>query len=337
MQKDISIIIPVYNAEKTIVATLESLELDKWTHSYEILLINDGSTDNSINEINAFIKNFKNIRIISQENGGVAKARNTGLRVAKGKFIYFSDADDIVHRAVLEKVIEIANQFSVDLVITDYETYDIVREKSDIFKLGIKENISYNRNDIVSIIFPKFFKGENEGLATLCNKLYVADIIETNHLMFTEWRTHGEDWEFNLEYFKCIKNFFILSETVYTYNLDGSQNYGKYSKTLGRCLIDSHEKRLNLNQEYVFFAKNSDEFIKLEIRFFYQMIKYLRLGQCAKKEKREFLKNKTVKKTLKRIIKIKNKHLSHYDISIRYKIGAILMSIGNYKLALKFI
>ncbi len=93
----ISVIIPLYNAENTILAALDSVKNQEGNFDFEILVINDGSTDKSAEKVQQFIDENPqlNIQLIHQENKGVSSARNAGLRLAKGEWIAFLDSDDV--------------------------------------------------------------------------------------------------------------------------------------------------------------------------------------------------------------------------------------------------
>ena len=100
----VSFIIPVYNVQKYLSRCLESV-LQQTYHNTEILLINDGSQDNSLAICEDYQKKDNRIQIINKENGGVSSARNTGLRIASGKYITFVDADDYVKEIYIETLI----------------------------------------------------------------------------------------------------------------------------------------------------------------------------------------------------------------------------------------
>ena len=99
----ISVIIAAYNAEKYLVETLQSV-VNQTLDDYEIITINDGSKDGTLDILKEYEKQHPNFTVISKENGGVSAARNDGLNVAQGKYVYFYDADDILELEALEKM-----------------------------------------------------------------------------------------------------------------------------------------------------------------------------------------------------------------------------------------
>lgn len=119
--KQLSIIIPVYNVEKYIYFCLESIFRQKVNRRcYEIIIINDGSNDKSIEAINDFASSNDNIIIINQDNQGVAAARNNGIKKANGKYILMLDSDDLLMNNTLDKWLEIAITSDADLVLSNY-------------------------------------------------------------------------------------------------------------------------------------------------------------------------------------------------------------------------
>ena len=112
---DISIIIPIYNAEKYLEKCLESIQRQTY-HNYEVICVNDGSQDKSNEIIERFSSQDSRIKIIKQENQGASVARNNGIREAQGEYIYFCDADDVIHPQLLETVHWFAKRFQADLV-----------------------------------------------------------------------------------------------------------------------------------------------------------------------------------------------------------------------------
>ena len=334
-QIDISIIIPFFNAEKNIAEAINSLHLENWNHTFELLLIDDGSSDNSKSIASSVTRNIRNVKIISQKNSGVSKARNTGIAESKGRYIFFADSDDLIHGNILENSIDVVDNLNVDLVIFNYQTYNKNTKLTKKEEINFENNKIYNKDKIKDIVFKRLFVGDNVGLVNLWNKIYKAEIIRKNQIKFSEWRTHGEDWEFNINYYEKINNFYFCGDIVYTYCLDGSQNYNKYGSSIGKCFIQGYKLMSDFNAKYTLFPKNSIEYLKYEIRFFNQIIAYLRLNSIVKEEKISFLKNKTVKRTLRKIIGIERSNLCFLDISRKHKLIAFLLLLKNYTLALR--
>ena len=114
---DVSIIVPVYNAEKTIERCLDSILKQITTYKYEIIVIDDGSTDNSLKKIEEY-KRF--IKIIKQSNGGPGKARNRGIKEAQAPFLLFVDSDDYVANNFVDTFLNVEKNTNADIVICNF-------------------------------------------------------------------------------------------------------------------------------------------------------------------------------------------------------------------------
>lgn len=120
---DLSIIVPVYNVEKYVRTCIESIYkqgLDE--KSFEVIIVNDGSTDHSMEMITDIIAAHQNIAVINQENQGLSDARNNGIKAAKGEYILMPDSDDILIENSLKPLLEKAMETKVDLVVADFLT-----------------------------------------------------------------------------------------------------------------------------------------------------------------------------------------------------------------------
>jgi len=329
-----SIIIPTYNAEKTIIKTLNCFK-NLSRYSFEVLIINDGSNDDTEKICRDYCEKDERFRLINKKNGGVSSARNVGIDNANGKYIFFADSDDEILLSGFVKMIEKAEEFVSELVIANYFAYNRLQNEKVLFSHCIPCDILLDKNYIDKEIMKRYFVGENIGLANLWNKLFCTDIIKYNNIRFDERRTHGEDWAFNIKYFQFIKSFIAIKESIYIYNLDGSQKYDKYIKKLGWGLIDGYNIKSEINSHYCFFSEDSFEFRKVSVNFVYQIIDFLKLKQCDLKEKRSFLKHKIVRQGLKRVLKIQNTELYRYGLSKRSKLSVLLLLMGSIKLGIK--
>ena len=169
---DVSIIIPVYNTEKYLKKCLESI-LNQEYQVKEIIVINDGSTDNSKKVVNDFIKKYDNIIYIEKKNGGQASARNLGLKKAKGNYISFIDSDDYVEKNLYKELSKYMDK-SYDIIIFDY-TY--------IFS-------NYNRvakgiicKDNNNVTMKEYLLCTN---VSPCNKLFKREYLEKSNFSFPE-------------------------------------------------------------------------------------------------------------------------------------------------------
>lgn len=209
---DVSIIIPVYNAEKTLEKLLNSLITSETQVEYEIILVNDGSTDNSLKICQEYKKQYEFIKVIDQKNGGPSTARNNGIENAEGEFILFCDSDDYVSENMLE------NLFSYEKA--DLVVYGVVDELwSSERIISEKHHKPIEKKYISGIEFLEDFHYllENNLLYSQCTKMYRRKIIEENGVRFSPDLTMGEDVLFNLSYFHYIETVQIIPVELYHY------------------------------------------------------------------------------------------------------------------------
>lgn len=197
-----SIVVPVYNAQKSIRRMLESV-LNQSYKNFELICINDGSTDESLKILKDFSKNDSRIKIVSQKNNGVSSARNMGISIAKGDRLLFMDADDTWEPQLLEDIKELHS----DIIIFGYKTLEYGKVTS---YLKPDKKISYD--------FYGLFKS---GLLTpVWNKVYNLEFIKKENIRFKEELHYGEDLCFNVECFFHSKNFFVTERCYYNYYAD---------------------------------------------------------------------------------------------------------------------
>jgi len=211
MGPKVSIIVPIYNAQKTLHRCVDSILNQDYT-DFELLLIDDGSKDDSGEICDAYAQKDKRVRVIHKENSGVSASRNLALDEAKGEFLQFLDADDWITPDATRLLVESAEQNNCDMVISDF--YRVIGER-----LSHKGSI----DDADGVVTREEFAGfmmENPAdfyYGVLWNKLYDRAIIEKNHLRMDPKISWCEDFMFNLEYIRHCENIFVLQVPIYYY------------------------------------------------------------------------------------------------------------------------
>ena len=206
----LSIIVPVYNSEKYLKSTINSI-LNQNFSDFELILVNDGSTDNSSNICETFKNNNQKIHVINQENLGVSEARNAGIKAASGKYIQFVDSDDFIQPEMSKTLITQMESHNADMVICGYFKFD-QNNQSKVISMPDKiySSIKDFSNDIM--LFSKFWL-----LNTPTNKLYCTKIIKEHNIYFDHNFNLGEDLLFNCEYLKHSNLIINLQEPLYNY------------------------------------------------------------------------------------------------------------------------
>jgi len=205
----ISVIAPVYNVEAYLDKSIGSL-LGQTLTDIEVILVNDGSTDNSLKKIQDLSNKDERIKVISQTNAGAAAARNNGLAKAIGKYCYFMDPDDWVEPDMLEKMYNCAESDNAQLVITGftYEYYVNGKEFSTINKA-----FNANYGDKVGFRNSAYKLFNNTLIAVPWNKLYLTSFLHKNDLKFPNIK--WDDLHFNMEVIRNIDRVKVMDYVGY--------------------------------------------------------------------------------------------------------------------------
>ena len=224
----VSIIVPVYNSERYIFDCINSILKQTFT-DFELLLIDDGSKDDSLGICQAFEKRDSRIRLYHKENGGVSSARNIGLDNALGDYLAFCDSDDFVEPEWIETLVHGIRRENLDVVVSGFNAI-IDGECYDKIGLGTSDSVLTKSH---------FFQLRKSGMDSFVwNKLFVRKIIDQEKLRFDCEVSYGEDSIFVLNYLLSCKGDIGISNT-YTYNYRVSNKDSltkKYIPNIGECL-----------------------------------------------------------------------------------------------------
>ena len=204
----VSVIVPVYNTSKYLKKCIESI-LKQSLKEIEIICINDGSTDNSLEILEKYLKKDSRVRIINQKNSGLSKVRNEGLKLAKGKYIMSIDSDDWIKENYFEKMYSIAEMNNLDLVFSaiNIERNDEIVEKIYDTKLDkIIDGKQYLENLLQELSF-----------GAVWNKLIKKEICLKNNIYFNEKIFLGEDYNFLCRLAPYLNRVGGVEEAYYVY------------------------------------------------------------------------------------------------------------------------
>lgn len=209
-----SVVIPAFNCENSIERTIGSI-ISSGLTDYEIVIVNDGSTDSTASACNSLCSQYSFIKYYEQENSGVSAARNLGLSLAAGEYIMFFDADDTAEEDVFSECINI-----------------IKNEKPDILVFGMrfdyyKKGRCYRKDELVpeqeGLLNKNQIKAELESLyntnalSSACNKIIKKTLIIDNNISFNTNYFLMEDFLFSLECLKVCQNIYCLPKALYCY------------------------------------------------------------------------------------------------------------------------
>lgn len=215
----LSVIIPIFNAEQYLEKCVNSI-VNQTFHNMEIIMVNDGSTDGSLEICQKYQKLDRRIKVISKENSGLIQARKTGLSLAAGRFIGFVDSDDWIEPTMYETLVNCMEETGCDLVssgsIRDYEDSDRQIVVYDSYPEGIYSNLG-------STIYPTMLyhpQYRNFGIyCTLWNKLYKKELLVQVYKDMNEDVFYGEDVLACYPYCLLAESVYILHKAFYHYNI----------------------------------------------------------------------------------------------------------------------
>ena len=325
MEELVSIIIPTYNVENYVCRGIESC-INQTCKNIEIVIIDDGSTDNTPNIIKKYAENDKRIKYFFQKNHGVSNARNKGLDFASGDYVIFLDSDDWLELNTVEYLLNMKKKYENYFITTNFKSVYLENKK-------IKKNQELqNTQETLEVVNSKkiysSFILDKYRMKSSCYKLFSKKILTDNNIYFREDIYHGEDGLFVFEYLLHVEN--ILYSTKQLWNIlerPNSASRGKFNKKLFTAITSVEEmiklvkddknlekelkKYLCLRTRYVFFEgikddklnKNEEKFLKKKIKSLEKL--YLEDQKILKKIK-SYITIRLPKTFLRILLKIKN-------------------------------
>lgn len=303
----ISIILPCFNGQLFLERCLDSINNQTITN-WELIIIDDGSTDDSKKIIEEKYTKFTNIRYMFKENGGVSSARNEGLKVAKGNYIFFMDVDDYLEKDTLEVAYEAMKSNDCNLVFLNYFIEE--NNKKSIFPISINSNLS--RKYLIDKFVGNYFFYHVWG--------YLVEKSLIQNMKFDENYILGEDMDFNL---KVIKNLeckpFLINQPKYHYVINGLG--ATKSTDFNKIKIKVENLMKIYENHYEFLKQNTSENIDCKIlKELYLNILPIFISKNKKSKKMEelnFLFQNPFFKSL-------DKNFSCKDLSLLHQIGFYL-------------
>jgi glycosyltransferase involved in cell wall biosynthesis len=253
-----SIIIPIYNTAEYLSECLRSIEIQEYA-DYEVILVDDGSTDESYNICSAYAEQHKNVMLIHKENSGVSESRNIGFCHSRGDYILFIDSDDFIDKNLLSRCSLLLEQCDYDLLIFGIncinENYDIIRQTYNIEKsCTIKEYLELVCRLNIDLL-----------VGSPVNKIYKAQLIKKHNIKFETGETFAEDFVFNLNYLRYAVRVYIISARLYTYRMSVNNSLSKkkhfpirywYREKRVYCVWENLFKKYGLNLNYTYLLAN---------------------------------------------------------------------------------
>ena len=331
----VSVIMPVYNAERHLERTLESL-INQTFDDYEIVCINDGSKDNSLKILEKYSEKSNKIKIINQKNSGPAMARHNGIKNSSSKYLMFCDADDKYCPTMIEEMYNAIEENQTDFAMCLHNIYDLKTEKITQW-----ENKGHYKTD-----FGKFEMTPEKTYKTsilLWDKIIKRDLLETNNIEYPISYEH-DDAVFMIRYFSSCKNYFVLNKFLYLYTTNN------VSSIMGKLRSNKNgEKCFDFIYSYYYLFEyfKNNSFSDEEYKYFFDFVigswksHYIRLTSKDRKKAQKYIiealikykdlfyKNENLSKLIDlRKIKDFNK-IFNCDLSFMQKIFSVVNMDGK--------
>ena len=222
--KKITIVVPIYNVENYLAACLDSL-INQSVSNYEIILVNDGSTDTSGYICNQYAGKSSLIKVIHKNNQGVAKARRSGVELAEGEYLLFVDSDDLINSNALKKLGELLDLGDVDLI--GFNSGTVIKDMIKVPENNPNLIVEYNKEEFVStVIFEELIKATKASV--VWNKLYKTEYVKKYIKNYGE--SVLEDYLFNIQYFEHVNKYVYTDDVLYYYRILTDSLSKKYNK-----------------------------------------------------------------------------------------------------------
>ncbi|MDK0703816.1 glycosyltransferase family 2 protein [Clostridium perfringens] len=222
----ISAIIPVYNAEKYLVECIESLR-NQTLKDIEMIFINDGSKDKSLEILNKYTKIDSRIKVLNQENKGPSSARNLGIEISKGDYLSFIDADDFIDKNMYREMYKVCRSLDLDIVVCDRINYYSKKNQIYLKELDLISG-KYTKDEINELVIPMLFK--DCAFNSMANKLFKSYIVKKNNIKLDVDLYYAEDWKFNVDFFRYAKTLFYIDSAYYYYRKGHKSSSTKYDE-----------------------------------------------------------------------------------------------------------
>lgn len=293
----VSIIIPVYNVEKYLRICLESV-LQQTYKDYEVIMVDDGSTDDSPNICCEYTQRDSRFSVIHQANMGLASARNTGIRAAKGEYIYFIDSDDCINVRLLEVAIGLAEKEQANIVQIELES---VPEDYADYTVEMVEDVPVQRFSTIEALWnldrdcPAISKDIRLTTTVVWTKLY--RVAAFSSLLFPEGMRMHEDQMVAHQRIAEAGGMVFLNQPLYYYRQSSSSliRVGWTPKRL--AILDCYEERYNCIKDLPYHSVEQQELVNyIGLRYCvcifrnYDMIDKKLKGEEQKREKKDALK-----------------------------------------------
>lgn len=267
---EISVIVPVYNVEEKIERCLDSLKKQSFT-DFEVILINDGSSDKSGEICEKYVAVDKRFKVINQKNQGVSVARNIGISNANGKYLAFVDSDDYVNGNYLYSLYDAIISCNADIAMCNY--YMVFLNEDDVcMKHGYSDGCILEQAEIKSVFYKHIQDNDcTIGYFSLWNKIYRSNFIKDNRIFLDTEMSFGEDMLFVMKCMEICNKIVFIEEPLYYYEMMENGLFSKYRRNLLSDVMKCYRSlilQLNVN--------GIVELFPLSLKYYGYIMQYIR-------------------------------------------------------------
>lgn len=337
----VSLIVPVYNVSQYLRRCVDTLT-HQTLENIQIILVNDGSTDDSGQICDELVKSDSRIQVIHKKNGGLSSARNCGFEIAKGEYIGFVDSDDYVNTEMFATMYSYAKKYNADYVRCNHlEVDEDGNDSGTTPDYCLQEGLYEDDSLREKLLFPMLGKKAEEGKEghigiSVWRAIYRKSIIDANQLYFaSEREVISEDIPFNMDFLCRSKRAYVLTQRFYYYVLRN----GSLTKTFRE---DRLEKELKLNSFLAEKAKKLGIYEECKIRLDRLLIDRERscIGKLSRNSNysmykkhhiiRELLRNDDMQRALHEI-PIRKLPLKYRIVAymMKYRCATLILCISN--------
>ncbi|MBQ5832817.1 MAG: glycosyltransferase family 2 protein [Selenomonadales bacterium] len=256
----VSVIVPVYNAERFLPKAIESVLSQTYT-DWELILVDDGSTDGSLGICETYANRDRRIKVFSQENHGVSSARNLGLGYARGAYVTFMDSDDELDAGAFEACAERVGKTGADMVVFSIDF--IASNGAKEVRLPALEDKEYT----VDSFLRTYIQKKVMYVYSNANKWYKRSLLDTHGIRFDEAVRFGEDRLFNYEVLRVADRISTLSPRFYRYYLRNNGSLSsRYIENFAEIAMGLHRAKVAMLEPYFISAEERRRFVEWDAK-----------------------------------------------------------------------
>ena len=244
----VSVVVPIYNVEAYLEKNLNSL-LNQTYQDFEVLCINDGSTDNCMHIINEFVKKDSRFIALNKVNGGLSDARNFGLRFVKGEYVMFIDGDDFCEKEMLEECVKHMDEDKLDMFVFAYNQYYLEKNTKEFIALNIQDGVtSLKENPSILAYTPN----------AAWNKMYRVDLFKDHNITYPFGYRH-QDLGTTPKLIYYAKRIGYANKAYYNYLIDRPNNITRQVDEKIYHILDMAKEVVNFYQDVGYFDEVKEE------------------------------------------------------------------------------